>query len=123
MEVVERTSITRENGRINYYENDAPHELDPRSIVSMNFWGFHPNVFEYAERYFIEFVNNNLDNPKAEFYIPTVANRMLEEGVIKLSVLESEDQWFGITYTEDKPVVEEAFRKLYSTGAYKNPLW
>ena len=122
-DVVERTRIAKEEGKIRYYENDTPYDLDPRSIVSMNFWGFHPNIFEFTENYFLEFAKENANKPRAEFYIPLLVNRMLQEDAMKMTVLESEDQWFGVTYSEDKPIVAEAFGKLATEGTYPNPIW
>ncbi|MEL6866327.1 MAG: sugar phosphate nucleotidyltransferase, partial [Bacteroidota bacterium] len=74
--VVERTKIQRENGTIYYYENEQRQALADSSLVSMNFWGFHPSVFKYIHEQFIEFVENNRDNPKAEFFIPLVVNNL-----------------------------------------------
>ena len=68
--VVERTKIQREDGTIYYYENDQPHALAETSLVSMNFWGFHPSIFDHMHRMFLDFVRDNKENPKADFYIP-----------------------------------------------------
>lgn len=121
--VVERHKVQRENGTISYEENGQRHRLRDDALVSMNFWGFHPSVFEHMRMHFIEFVQENRDNPKAEFYIPLVVNRLIQEGKIRLSVLPNEEQWYGVTYQEDKPLVQEAFRKLTGEGRYPSPLW
>ncbi len=123
VDVVERTKIGREEGKVYYWDTGEPEPLDPRSPVSMNFWGFHPDVFRHIRRYFAEFAVNNKDNPKAEFYIPLYVNNLLQEGLMRMSVLETSDKWFGITYKEDKPIVMESFRKLHEEGKYPAKLW
>ena len=71
----------------------------------------------------MQFVKDNKDKPRAEFYIPTVVNQLLEEDAIKLTVLRSDDQWYGVTYQEDKSMVQEAFQELTKEGVYPSPLW
>ncbi len=122
--VVERTGIQRKNGHIGFEDDQGTwHELDENVPVSMNYWGFHPSFFEAAEEQFVQFVKDNKDKPRAEFYIPTVVNQLLEEDAIKLTVLRSDDQWYGVTYQEDKSMVQEAFQKLTKEGVYPSPLW
>ncbi len=122
--VVERTKIMEEpNGRIFYHEADKQTELSPESIVSMNFWGFHPSVFETARKMFVEFVKENYNNPTAEFYIPKIANTIIESCKADLTVMTSRDQWYGITYQEDKQTVQNAFWALTTIGAYPSALW
>jgi len=104
--VTERTKIKREGAQINYYEGDTPFELAADAPVSMNFWGFHNTIFPHIHSQFKDFVRENSDNPKAEFYIPLVVNNLLQRGVIKVSVLNTADQWYGVTYKEDKPSVQ-----------------
>lgn len=124
IDVVERTKIEREaDGNIYYHDNGDKHSLTDNTIVSMNFWGFHPNIFEKTSEYFREFALENKSNPKAEFYIPLVVNKMLKENIIKMKVLESKAMWFGITYKEDRPVVVESFSRLTKKGTYPTPLW
>jgi NDP-sugar pyrophosphorylase family protein len=119
----ERTKIARENGQIYFEDNGQRFLLKDDTLVSMNFWGFHPSVFGFFHEDFIRFVEVNRDNPKAEFYIPITVNRLVEEKRVKLSVLPSSDQWYGITYQEDKPEVEKAFRILTDAGKYPHGLW
>jgi hypothetical protein len=92
--------------------------LKEKTLVSMNFWGFHPSIFEYLRLGFIAFVEENKENHKAEYYIPLVANRLLESEEAKISVIPSAAQWFGVTYQEDKPFVKEALKKLTEQGTY-----
>ncbi|NJN34510.1 MAG: nucleotidyltransferase [Saprospiraceae bacterium] len=121
--VTERTQIEREeSGNIYFIENAEKHLLPDDTIVSMNFWGFHPSVFDMAEKMFVQFVEENFDNPKAEFYIPKVANQAIENGA-NLTVMTSRDQWYGVTYQEDKQTVQNAFWALTTIGAYPAGLW
>ena len=119
----ERTNIGREGGQIFYEDSGQRFPLKDDTLVSMNFWGFHPSVFDFFHEDFIRFVKENAGNPKAEFYIPITVNRLVEQQRIQLSVLPSEDQWYGITYHEDKPEVEKAFRSLTAAGKYPPSLW
>ncbi len=121
--VVERTKVERLSGTVYYQEGEERHTLPEDSLVSMNFWGFHPNVFEYMRKQFVEFVKENKDNPRAEFFIPLVVNRLIQEDKIKLKVIPNQEQWYGVTYREDKPVVQEAFKELTEAGKYPAPLW
>jgi len=121
--VVERTKIQRVEGTIQFEENEVAVALPDDSLVSMNFWGFHPNIFPVIKSQFLQFVKDNPDNPKAEFYIPLVANSMVQEGSVRLKVLTSHDKWHGVTYQEDKPDVMKALQELTDKGNYPSPLW
>jgi UTP-glucose-1-phosphate uridylyltransferase len=92
--------------------------LTDKTLVSMNFWGFHPSIFEYLRLGFLQFIQDNKDHPKAEYYIPLVANQLLESDKAKILVIPSEAQWFGVTYQEDKPFVKEALKNLTEEGTY-----
>lgn len=123
--VVERTKIQRaENEKVYFVDDDgSKQEVSEMALVSMNFWGFHPSYFEALEDGFRKFVKDNWDKARAELYIPTVVNRQLNDGEIKLSVLANDEQWYGVTYQEDKPIVVDAFQRLHSGGTYPTPLW
>ncbi len=122
-DVVERHKIQRTPAGIVYEEDGQQHSLPADALVSMNFWGFHPNVFEETRRQFIQFVQDHRDQPRAEFYIPLVVNRLINEGKIKLAVIPNAERWYGVTYQEDKPMVQEAFAKLTAEGHYPKALW
>lgn len=98
------------------------HELDGDSVVSMNFWGFAPSVFDAMERYFHDFLRRVGDDPKAECLLPTMVGDMMDRGALSVSVLESHDQWFGMTYHEDRPRVAAALQKLHDAGVYPDKL-
>ena len=86
----------------------------------MNLWGFTPSYLEECKARFPLFLDENLPkNPeKCEFYIPTVVAQLIEEGRADVKVLETNDQWHGVTYKEDKPDVVAAFKKLIEEGKY-----
>lgn len=109
--------------RIFYEENGAETELPADSRVSMNFWGFNPSVFEASEEMFREFVAQNEQNPKAEFFIPIVADELIKSGATKFVVIPTAEKWFGVTYQEDKPIVEASIRKLVADGVYPDRLF
>ena len=122
--VTERTKIQAENGTIYFTDDsDQKHELPDNTVVSMNFWGFTPSIFNELRKQFIDFVAQNTDNPKAEFYIPLVVNNMIVNDMATIEVLTCEDKWFGITYKEDKEIVKKAFSQFVSQGVYPSPLW
>ncbi len=123
-DVVERTKIERFEDGIHFIdEAGTRHFLDDKTPVSMNFWGFHPTVLQEIEAQFRAFVAANMDKPKAEFYIPTVVNQLIKSGKIKLKVLTSESQWYGVTYPEDKDTVQAALGRMVEEGMYPKSLW
>jgi len=121
--VDERTKIHWEGEKVIYHDEAGSHEVDPNSVVSMNFWGFHPNIFEVSRHMFIDFVKENKDNPKAEFFIPLVADTLINSGEAKFPILTSSDRWYGVTYQEDRQSVVDAFQKMVDDGKYPSPLW
>lgn len=123
-EVTERTKIERlENGIFYTGEQGEQHPLAEQTPVSMNFWGFHHGIFSELETQFRAFVEANAERPKAEFYIPTVVNNLMHDGKVRVRVLSSASQWYGVTYPEDKETVREALARIASDGRYPVPLW
>ena len=108
-------------------ENRPPHEppiaLTGRETVSMNMWGFQPGVFASFIDGFTDFLRSPDRGPTAEFYIPLAVDRMLRTGDATCAVLPTAAQWFGVTYQEDKPIVQEALRSIIASGAYPVSLW
>ena len=98
-------------------------DMDTQRTVSMNFWGFHPSIFDRTEKMFHQFVRDTAGQPKAEFLIPEVVDAMIKEGTGHCSVLTSNDKWYGVTYQEDKHMVVDAFKKLVADGVYPERLW
>lgn len=121
--ITERTNIERIDGNVVFKDGeDIQSALDENTYVSMNFWGFMPNFFDEAEAQFKAFVQANFENEKAEFYIPSIVSTMMEQKGLKIKVLESTAQWMGVTYKEDKPVVEEKISRLVKAGSYAEKL-
>ena len=92
-------------------------------IVSMNFWGLTPSVFPQLEKQFTDFLQRNLSDPKAEFYLPTTLSELNERHEASINLLQSDDAWFGITYREDLPTAQAAIQSLIVAGRYPTPLW
>jgi hypothetical protein len=122
--MVERTKIYRKDGKIVFEEEDGSvHPLDPKATVSMNLFGFTPDFFCHIESDLKGFLKKNVKNPRAELYIPYVVNNLIAAGTAKMSVLQTPDSWFGVTYQEDKPRVLESIRTLVDEGVYPEKLW
>jgi len=122
--MVERIKIYIKDGNIVFEDSDGSViPLDPMSTVSMNLFGFTPDFFPLAEDNFRVFLRENLDNPKAEFFIPYVVDNLLKADIAKMSVLQTPESWFGVTYQEDKPKVLAAIQKLVDDGTYPESLW
>jgi NDP-sugar pyrophosphorylase family protein len=94
-----------------------------QTFVSMNMWGFTPDIFEEAENLFKEFLLTEGQEMKSEFYIPRLVNELITAGKARTKLLQSESQWFGVTYREDRPMVEERLHCLISEGEYPRELW
>ena len=99
-------------------------EVDAGCPVSMNMWGLQPDFFEILEDGFLNFLENNASNyQKAEYLLPTIVGGLLRSGEAEVTVLKSNDQWFGVTYKEDKPYVVESIRALVESGVYPKHLF
>ena len=123
-DIVERTKIMYRGDKICYTEDDKLwHEIDSDSIVSMNCWGFTKEFLPEIEGMLPKFLDENMNNLKAEFYLPTAVDTMLKAGKCKVKVLKTHDKWFVVTYTEDKPLVEESIRQMTAEGKYPKKLW
>jgi UTP-glucose-1-phosphate uridylyltransferase len=124
IEITETHKIRPEEGKILCEASDSTtKELNGNEIVSMNFWGFHPSIFENIESQFIDFLEKNIDKPKSEFYIPFVVFEMIKRGNISVEVLSADSPWFGVTYKDDKPYVAEQIKDLTNKGVYPSNLW
>lgn len=120
----ERLKIYRDNGAMIYEEEDgSKHEIPEDAKASMNFWCFHPSIFSFLEKEFKTFLDQNINDPKAEFLIPYTADRFIKTGLGVIKVLPTTAQWFGVTYKEDAPVVTENINKLVKEEVYPSRLW
>jgi hypothetical protein len=91
--------------------------------ASMNFWGFAPSLFDWLSSEFVEFLKTRGSEPKAEFFIPTVVDTLIQRGQCRCAVLNTDEKWFGMTYREDRPVVIDSIRALIAAGVYPEKLW
>ncbi len=126
VEINERTHIEK-RGECAEYTEDGENwvPLPAGTPVSMNFWGFTPDIFDHLDAALEEFRKNELPkNPlKAECYLPTVVGEALYAGKVTVKVQECPDKWYGVTYKEDTPELVEALKKLTDEGKYPSPIW
>jgi len=122
--IVERTHIEKINDNLMRKKEDGSFiPIHEDTIVSMNFFGFTPKCFEFGGKLFEEFLELNKENLKAEFYLPSVVNEILNSSIATVKVLKSDAKWFGVTYKEDKEIVQTAIQKLKKENIYPKNLW
>lgn len=124
--VVERTEIMRVNGPVCYKdENGEWVAVEDNTPVSMNMWGFTPDYFEHSEEYFKEFLadSKNISNLKAEFFIPLMVNKLINEKTSTVQVLDTTSKWFGVTYAADRQDTVDRIQKLIDEGVYPSKLF
>lgn len=122
--VVERTEIMRINGVVSYKdENGEWVGIEDNTPVSMNMWGFTPDYFNYSEEYFIDFLKENIDKPKAEYYIPLMVNKLINDGTATVEVLDTTSRWFGVTYAADRQGAVDKLQALADSGEYPSKLF
>src|SRR5690606_4646079 len=126
-EIVERTKVYFKEvdgeRRIFFEDGEQEVELSKDARASMNFCGFTPAVFEKTKSLFQKFVADNHENPKSEFFIPLVADDLIKKNEATFKVIPTAEKWFGVTYKEDKPIVQENISKLVKDGVYPENLW
>ena len=121
--VVERTKIRRFGPAVRYTEDDEQwHDLAPDTPVSMNIWGFTPSMLDALESDFEAFLRENLNDPKAEYYLVSGVDALIGAGKARVRVLASDAQWFGVTYQDDKPRVQQAIADMVAAGLYPEDL-
>ena len=125
VEVSEREKLAIQNGIVKYNlgEPNKTGEVDPESFVSMNYWGFHPSVFEAIEKGLYNFMRENPNNPTAEYYIPDIVSSKIKSKEIAFSVIPTNDSWFGVTYKEDKEMAINTLNEHIAKGIYPKKLW
>ena len=123
VEINERTQVYFKDSDVYYEEGGVETQLPTDTRVSMNFWGFTPAVFEQSLPMFKRFVEANKNNPKAEFFIPLVADELIKSGTAVFKVIPTASKWFGVTYKEDKPIVQKSIAALIEDGTYPANLW
>lgn len=124
MSVVERTEIVRVEDSVCYKdENDAWVKISDNTPVSMNVWGFTPDYFKYSEDYFKNFLTENIDKPKSEYYIPLMVNELINNNTATVEVLDTTSKWFGVTYSADRQGVVDKIQDLVNEGIYPSKLF
>ena len=123
--IKETYQIRKSGDKVTYENEDSSGELDPNSLVSMNFWGFTPTIFKQIHPLFTEFLQQQLkDNPlTCEHVLPTAIGTLVEQKECTVKVLNTNDSWFGVTYKEDRDYVIEKIQELKNIGAYPDVLW
>ena len=123
-DINERTKIYRNDlGVINYEDESGLNELNENSLVSMNYLCFAPGFIDVCEKFFGEFLDNNMQNLKSEFFIPSVTGQFIKAGLGNVKVVPTSAQWFGVTYKEDAPHVQASINALVDAGNYPKSLW
>ncbi len=121
--VTECHGIQRKDGALIQIVEGEEVPFPEDANVSMNMWGFTPDYFDYSEKAFIKFLDENHSALKTEFYIPTVVNDLINDGTVTLKVIGTPSKWFGVTYAADRPATVAQFRKLVDEGVYPTPLF
>ena len=123
-DIMELKSIEREGPRITNIDSEGQETvLNGGEIVSMNMWGFTPQIFGHLYEQFQRFLKRYGDDLKAECYIPSTVNSLIHLGLARVKVLRSGDSWFGVTYREDHPRVVQNVSRLIEGGTYPRQLW
>lgn len=122
--VEEHTNVRNVEGKImGAGMNGAEHVIGAQAFTSMNMWGFTPDYMVKSDELFRKFLDANINEMKAEFYVPSVVSSMIDSGDAKVKILSSPDKWFGVTYKEDRPVVVAKLREMSDSGLYDSPLF
>ncbi|MBC7872417.1 MAG: nucleotidyltransferase [Ferruginibacter sp.] len=120
--ITERINISKKADKIICEDGLEPRELSVKTRVSMNFWCFDPSFFSYTQHLFTEFLQKHGSELKSEFFIPIVADQFIKEGGA-IEVIPTTSLWFGVTYKEDAPFVQEKLSDLIKKGEYPKSLW
>jgi choline kinase len=120
--ITERINIARVNGIIACQDGLTPETLSEDTKVSMNFWCFATSFFDRTATQFVNFLNQSGLELKSEFFIPLVADQFIQEGG-KIKVVPTQSSWFGVTYKEDAPFVQQSLEILINAGEYPSKLW
>ncbi|MEY3422865.1 MAG: hypothetical protein RIR48_3194 [Bacteroidota bacterium] len=124
VDIKECVKIKRdENCIIKYPDGDDFKFLSENTLVSMNMWGFLPSYFDYCTDIFKRFLKEEGDKLTSEFYIPSLIDELIKNHILNVKVIDTESDWFGVTYQEDKPFVMKKIEELISKGVYPEKLW
>lgn len=122
VELNECGNVHREDGKI-VFGKENQGILPNESPVSMNFWGFSPAIFDVLEKGFHTFLEEHLESEKGEFYITTSIDEEIQKNKIQVKILETNEQWIGVTFPEDKPIVVAKLQNIINQGIYPTPLF
>lgn len=122
VKIEEQTSIRRAGNSIVYTEKGKDIEIAPDTLVSMNLFIFHPDIFDVLDIYFNDFIQSDPE-PSQEFYIPSAVQRMIEEKKAKVWVKASPSQWMGVTYANDKSSIKDFLTSEIAKNRYPEDLW
>lgn len=126
VEIHERTHVvSSSDGPLYMEDTEAYYRLPEDAIASMNLWGFPASFMDTLEERFSGFLSSEAkQNPlKAEYFLPEVVGAQLREAGVRVKVLPCDERWYGVTYREDRPVVERAIRRMTEKGLYPEKLW
>jgi len=124
VDIVEVFKIEKDGAAARSIEADGRiTPLTAEEPVSMNMWGFTPAIFEALEKNFAAFLPGAMANPKSEFLIPSVVDKLIKGGQLRMKMLSSTEKWLGVTYPEDKPIVAAGVKAMVDAGTYTSPLW
>ncbi len=122
--ITECEKIERQEGAILYKDGSGvEHEIKEGTLVSMNMWGFTTDYFDYSFEIFRTFLDANADSLKAEFYIPSAVDELINTKKATVKVLDTPSKWIGVTYAEDKQMVVLRLNELVKKGVYPKNLW
>ena len=121
--IVETQKIERINGEAVSIEPDGTQKVLKDGLASMNFWGFTPAIFPYLDEVFQDFLKDNLEVPKSEHVIPTAVGQLIKEDKLKVEVMKTDAEWFGVTYPQDKELVTRRIAMYKMQDVYPFDLW
>ncbi len=122
--ITERTEIKKEDGNIIFKDSDNSwKQLTGSEIVSMNMFAFKQSIFPKFEESFKTFLDKHDNELKTEFYLPSVIDELIKSKDGKVKVIETTEQWFGLTYQEDKEIVKKRINSLVNQEKYPVKLW
>lgn len=117
--VNETKNIEKVDGKPAINEDGNYRFISGETLCSMNMWGITPDFFDYLEKGFVEFLSSlDKDDVKTEYLLPIIVDDMLKKNKVTVSVLDTDDKWFGVTYQEDKDAVKAALADLVAKGVY-----
>jgi len=121
--IVETQKIERINGEAVSIAEDGSQTVLKDGLASMNFWGFNPSIFPLLDEVFVKFLQEKLEVPKSEHVIPTAVGQLINEGKIKVGVMKTNAEWFGVTYPQDKEQVMRRIAMYKMQNVYPYDLW